>query len=238
MPEAKPKRRTKAQQRAETLEVDPRRGGISLLAAPALLRDAEGRGAAGGASALRSSHYYFDDKKKAMFDAVFAAAPFASGGQAHGRRSIAMPANCRGKPTSGGRCCAFLGTDLDLYIQGGRRAGATIAARGAQVADGAGSGAPSCSTSISIPVVLKPDRAASSRRCRSARKKDIIWGYHFVTGALVMTLARTGRIDQLSRAPVQVEDFPAVKARMARFLAFGFRASVATGPRPGRRRGG
>ena len=52
---------------------------------------------------------------------------------------------------------------------------------------------------------------------------DIYWGYHFVTGALVMTLARTGRIDQLSHGLCRSDDFAAVKARMARFMAAGFR---------------
>jgi hypothetical protein len=51
---------------------------------------------------------------------------------------------------------------------------------------------------------------------------DIFWGYHFVTGALMLTLARTGRIDKLSHGLCKSEDFPAVKMRMARFLAFGF----------------
>ncbi len=31
-------------------------------------------------------------------------------------------------------------------------------------------------------------------------EQDIFWGYHFVTGALMLTLAQTGRIDKLSGA--------------------------------------
>jgi hypothetical protein len=37
-----------------------------------------------------------------------------------------------------------------------------------------------------------------------------------------MTLARTGRIDELSGGLCKSDDFAAVKERMARFLAFGF----------------
>ena len=51
---------------------------------------------------------------------------------------------------------------------------------------------------------------------------DVFWGYHFVTGALMLTLARTGRIDKLSDGLCRSEDFGAVKERMATFMAAGF----------------
>lgn len=53
----------------------------------------------------------------------------------------------------------------------------------------------------------------------------IFWGYHFVTGALTLTLtlARTGRIDKLSGGLARSDDFVAVKERMAKFIAAGFR---------------
>ena len=53
-------------------------------------------------------------------------------------------------------------------------------------------------------------------------EEDIFWGYHFVTGALMVTLARTGRIDKLSGGLCKSEDFEAIKARMASFMAAGF----------------
>ena len=52
----------------------------------------------------------------------------------------------------------------------------------------------------------------------------MFWGYHFVTGALMLTLARTGRIDKLSGGLCNSEDFVAVKERMATFMAAGFNA--------------
>ena len=55
-------------------------------------------------------------------------------------------------------------------------------------------------------------------------EEDIFWGYHFVTGALMLTLARTGRIDKLSGGLCQSDDFAAVKERMATFMAAGFLA--------------
>jgi hypothetical protein len=45
---------------------------------------------------------------------------------------------------------------------------------------------------------------------------------HFVTGALMSTLARTGRIDRLSGGVCHSDDFPAVKKRIAKFMAAGF----------------
>jgi hypothetical protein len=45
-----------------------------------------------------------------------------------------------------------------------------------------------------------------------------------VTGALLLTLARTGRIDKLSGGICKSEDFEAVKKRMATFMAGGFMA--------------
>jgi hypothetical protein len=52
--------------------------------------------------------------------------------------------------------------------------------------------------------------------------EDVFWGYHFVSGALMLTLARTGRIDKLSGGRCKSEDFAAVKERMASFMAAGF----------------
>ena len=65
-----------------------------------------------------------------------------------------------------------------------------------------------------------------------AADEDLFWGYHFTTGALMLTLARTGRIDKLSGGLAQSEDFAAVKQRMARFMAAGIREITA--PRVGR----
>jgi hypothetical protein len=52
--------------------------------------------------------------------------------------------------------------------------------------------------------------------------EDLFWGYHFVTGALMLTLGRTGRIDRLSGGLCKSSDFEAVKARIAPFMAAGF----------------
>ena len=52
--------------------------------------------------------------------------------------------------------------------------------------------------------------------------EDVFWGYHFVTGAPTLSLARTGRIDHLSGGLCRSDDFEAIKERMAAFMAYGF----------------
>lgn len=62
-------------------------------------------------------------------------------------------------------------------------------------------------------------------------EEDIFRGYHSVTGALMLTLARTGRINRLSGGLCDSNDFGAVKDRVAIFMAAGFMSLC--GARPG-----
>lgn len=73
------------------------------------------------------------------------------------------------------------------------------------------------------PVVLKLV-SILKRALPDYADEDIFWGYHFVTGALMNTLARTGRIDRLSGGLCKSDDFPAIKKRIAKFMAAGFLA--------------
>ncbi|MBB5186079.1 AcrR family transcriptional regulator [Zhongshania antarctica] len=57
-----------------------------------------------------------------------------------------------------------------------------------------------------------------------AREADLHWCYHYVSGALALTLAQTGRIDRLSGGKCQSSDFEAAYQRMIPFMAAGFRA--------------
>lgn len=208
-------RRTKAEQRAETVEqildaaeyLFSRRGlyGVTLKD---ISRQAD----------MHTSllHYYFDDKQ-AIFDAVFArrAAVTAE------RRMAALDAyeaECGGKPTVEGALHAFLDTDLDLYITGGEgwRNYSTL---GAQVAMTPEWGAELFDNHFD-PVVLKLI-ALLKRALPGCPEDRLFWGYHFVTGGLVLTLARTGRIDKLSNGLCRSEDFASIKTHMARFMASG-----------------
>ena len=54
-----------------------------------------------------------------------------------------------------------------------------------------------------------------------ARPKDLFWCYHFVSGALSLSFADTGRIDNLSGGLCHSSDIAAVRKRLAYFLAAG-----------------
>jgi len=56
-----------------------------------------------------------------------------------------------------------------------------------------------------------------------AREEDIHWCYHYMSGALALTLAQTGRIDRLSGGKCKSSDFDAAYNRMIPFVAAGFR---------------
>ena len=167
-------------------------------------------------------NYYFDDKRT-LFDAVFARRAVVT----IDKRMQALDDYDRaagGQPTVEGALHAFLDTDLDLYIQGGE-GWKNYGAFGAQ-ASNSPEGAEFMDKYFD-PVVLRLIEILK-KALPDAAEEDIFWGYHFVTGALMVTLARTGRIDKLSGGVCKSEDFEAIKARMASFMAAGFRQICST----------
>ncbi len=54
-------------------------------------------------------------------------------------------------------------------------------------------------------------------------EEDLFWSYHFLSGALVLTFAETGRIDHLSRGVCRSSDLESVHQRLPAFIAAGFR---------------
>jgi AcrR family transcriptional regulator len=216
--QAKTRRRsTKAEQRAETME--------QILDEAEMLFSRHGlHGVTLKDVAKRVGvhhtllNYYFEDKKK-LFDAVFARRAVVTST----KRMQALDEYDRragGKPTIEGALHAFLDTDLDLYIHGGE-GWKNYGALGAQVANTPEWGAELMDSHFD-PVVLRLIDLLK-RAMPDCAEEDIFWGYHFVTGALMVTLARTGRIDKLSGGLCKSEDFEAIKARMASFMAAGFR---------------
>ena len=57
--------------------------------------------------------------------------------------------------------------------------------------------------------------------------REIYWGYQFLTGALTLTFAETGRIDKLSGGRCKSSDLDSVHQRLVPFVAAGFRALCA-----------
>lgn len=163
-------------------------------------------------------NYYFADKK-ALFDAVFARRAVVTS-ERRMRALDEYEVACGGKPTVEGALHAFLDTDLDLYIEGGD-GWRNYAKLGAQVSNTPAWGADLMDEHFD-PVVLRLIEVLK-KALPGCPEADIFWGYQFVTGALMLSLARTGRIDKLSGGLCRSEDFGAVKQRLARFMAAGFR---------------
>lgn len=218
MPETvKPQRRSKkAEQRAETME--------QILDAAEYLFSKHGLYGVTLKDVAKSVgvhhtllNYYFEDKNR-LFDAVFARRAVVTS-ERRMNALDAYEAECAGKPTVEGALRAFLDTDLDLYIEGGE-GWKNYAALGAQVANTPEWGADLMDAHFD-PVVLRLI-GLLQKALPDCAPEDIFWGYHFVTGALMLTLARTGRIDKLSGGLCKSEDFVAVKERMASFMAAGF----------------
>jgi AcrR family transcriptional regulator len=223
-PASKPKPRTKAEQRAATLE--------QILDAAEYLFSKHGlNGVTLRDVALKVGvhtslmHYYFDDKRR-LFEAVFA----RRAGITASRRLEALEAyerDCGGVPTVEGALRAFLDTDLDLYLTGGE-GWRNFAAFAAQVSNST-EGAVMMDLHFD-PVVLKL-LGILKKALPGCTDEDIFWGYDFISGAFMHTLARSGRIDRLSSGVCKSDDFAAVKERIARFMAAGF---IALCTKPGR----
>lgn len=211
------KARTKAEQRAEMLE--------RILDAAELLFSRYGlygvtlRDVANEVGVHSSlMHYYYKDKLT-LFKAVFAR-------RAHTTSERRMKAldeyeeRAAGKPTVEGALHVFLDTDFELYSQGGEgwRNYAAFCAQLANTPEGAG-----MFDEHFDPVVLRLIEILK-KALPDVSETEIFWGYHFVTGSLMHSLARSGRIDRLSDGLCKSDDFEAVKARMADFMAAGFGA--------------
>jgi AcrR family transcriptional regulator len=207
--------RTKAEQRAQTLE--------QILDAAEFLFSKHGLyGVTLRDVALKVGvhtslmHYYFEDKF-ALCEKVFA----RRAGVTSGRRMKALDEyekSVAGKPTVKGALHVFLDTDFDLYIQGGEgwRNYASFGAQLANTPEGA-----KLMDEYFDPVVLRLI-GILAKALPGVAKKEIFWGYHFVTGSLMHSLARSGRLDRLSSGLCRSDDFEAVKERMADFMAAGF----------------
>ncbi len=214
-PANKHKPRTKAEQRAETLE--------QILDAAEYLFSKHGlngvtlRDVAQKVGVHTSlMHYYFVDKRR-LFEAVFT----RRAGITSSRRLDALDRYDResaGAPTVEGALRAFLDTDLDLYGESGE-GWKNFAAFAAQVSNST-EGAAMMDLHFD-PVVLKLI-GILRKALPGCSDADIFWGYDFVTGAFMHTLARTGRIDRLSDGVCNSDDFAAVKERIASFMAAGF----------------
>jgi AcrR family transcriptional regulator len=63
-----------------------------------------------------------------------------------------------------------------------------------------------------------------------AAPEDIFWGYNFLTGALTLSLAETGRLDALSDGRCRSNDVAALKARLGPYVVAGLRGLAGGAP--------
>jgi len=65
-----------------------------------------------------------------------------------------------------------------------------------------------------------------------AELRDLYWSYEFLTGAMMLAVSETGRIDQLSEGLCRSDDMAAVRARLYAYCAAGLQEVVARRPQP------
>lgn len=163
-------------------------------------------------------HYYFDDKERLFETVIGRRAP-----QVNEARLEALDRyeNEVGDAiTVEGVLQAILDTNLDVYDNGEawRNYGAlgsvlnATPELGARLMD-------DNFDAVAVRLIKLLGRAMPD-----CPEEDLYWGFHFMSGSLMLTLARTGRIDRLSGGLCNSDDFGAVKERMSMFMAAGFKA--------------
>lgn len=63
----------------------------------------------------------------------------------------------------------------------------------------------------------------------NAERRDLYWSYQFLTGAMMLTLSETGRIDQLSDGLCRSTDLEAVRERLYAWCAAGLEGVIRRG---------
>ena len=177
-------------------------------------------------------HYYFDTKR-GLFDAVF-----ARRAEIVNRERIASidayEKSAGPNITVEGVINAFLQPILDRAAEGDARWHNYFALI-AQVNNTPAWGGETMGRTFDTVIHRLID--ALRRALPDADEKDLYWSYHFLSGALTLTLSQTGRIDRLSEGLCKSSDFDEIQQRMAPFIASGFERLCRTQTAKLRRRG-
>lgn len=64
---------------------------------------------------------------------------------------------------------------------------------------------------------------ALARALPNARREELFWCFHFLTGSLTLALSRTGRLDRVSGGLCKSEDLAAILPRMVEYCSAGIR---------------
>lgn len=162
-------------------------------------------------------HYYFDTKR-GLFDAVF-----ARRAEIINRERIdsidAYERAAGDSITAEGVIDAFLQPILQRAAEGDQRWHNYFALI-AQVNNTPAWGGETMGRTFDV--VIQRLIEALRKALPDADERDLYWSYHFLSGALTLTLSQTGRIDGLSNGLCKSSDFEAIRQRMAPFIASGF----------------
>lgn len=169
-------------------------------------------------------HYHFSGKES-IYEAVWARkAPISA---ANRIRAMRLYAERVGDAiTVEGALRAWIDTDLDAQIADPDY-WIAFGKISAQANSAAGWGAEKM-TKYFNPVVLALIHLLQ-QAMPECDERRIFWAYHFVSGAMTHNMARTGRLDELSRGLCRSDDFESIKRYMARFMAAGIEA-ICRGP--------
>jgi len=162
-------------------------------------------------------HYYFESKR-GLFDAVF-----ARRAEVINRERIdsidAYETSAGDAITAEGVINAFLQPILDRAALGDQRWHNYFALI-AQVNNTPAWGGETMARTFD-PVIHRLIRALR-KALPDASEEDLYWSYHFLSGALTLSLSQTGRIDRLSNGLCKSSGFESIGHRMAPFIAIGF----------------
>ena len=162
-------------------------------------------------------HYYFDSKR-ALFDAVI-----ARRADVVNRERLAMlDAYDLGTdhPTVEGAVEAFLRPVMEKLASGddGWRHYLALVAQVANTHEWGGA----VMTNSFDPVVERLIEIVA-KALPGTRPEELYWSYHFLSGALLLTLSETDRINRLSKGICDSTDIASIEPRLIEFAAAGFR---------------
>jgi AcrR family transcriptional regulator len=181
--------------------------------------------AAGARADTALIHYYFGSKRE-LFNAVLAR-------RAEVVNRLRLEAMDRCRETQGGRMTAeaviesFIGPLIDLSLRddGGWKAYFRLVA----LVNNTPAWGGETMHRFFDPVVRKLIDTLQEA-LPEAERRDIYWSYQFLTGAMMLTLSETGRIDQLSEGLCRSDDLEAVRTRLYAYCAAGLKEIVARRP--------
>lgn len=162
-------------------------------------------------------HYYFNTKRE-LFDAVFA----RRADIVNAERMAALDnyeKSAGPNVTVEGAIAAFLHPALAKFEEGpGWRNYLTLVAQVGNKHEWGGE-----VMTRSFDPVIQRLIDIIRKALPEASEVNLYWAYHFLSGALLLTLSETDRIDRLSGGKCRSTDIAAIEPRMVQFAAAGFR---------------